>query len=106
MNKKIEIVLSGLPEVTFGEAPDSQPTPPQRRSRRMFQTVFGVAIGVLLAPTIKRFTRPLLRGTVQAGMVVGREIQEITASVKEDFEDVSAEVRAKQPAGSRRKRSN
>lgn len=57
----------------------------------MWRILFGVVLGISVAPLVKRYRRPVLTRVVRAGVSVGRGVQQATARLKEDIEDAAAE---------------
>lgn len=66
---------------------------------------FALGIGAALAarafgPALGRWTRPVVRGVVKQGIILGQGAQIRAAGLREDLEDLVAEARAEVPSGS------
>jgi hypothetical protein len=44
------------------------------------------------APRVGRASRPILTATIRQGYLLGREVQQLAESVREDLEDITAEA--------------
>jgi hypothetical protein len=60
----------------------------------MWNVALGFFAGVIFSPQVRRVLRPAVREVVKAGLVVGSQIQQVAAEVKEDLEDIAAEAKA------------
>jgi hypothetical protein len=59
----------------------------------------GIAVGAkgkdwlrAAAPRVGRASRPIVKGTIRSGYVLGREVRQMAESVRKDLEDITAEA--------------
>lgn len=60
----------------------------------MWKSLFAFLVGVITAPYVTRALKPVTRELVKGSLVVGHQLQRITAEVREDLEDLAAEAAA------------
>jgi len=79
-----------------GAAESARSMSSKNPSSGVFSTVlrilFGMVLGVLAAPLVKRYRRPVVAKVVRAGMAAGREVRAAALKVREDIEDIAAEA--------------
>ncbi|MFT3770630.1 MAG: DUF5132 domain-containing protein [Minicystis sp.] len=61
---------------------------------KLMTLLAGMAAGAVTAPLVGRAVRPLVKDLIKAGIVTQREILQITAGLREELEDITAEARA------------
>lgn len=67
----------------------------------MVELAVAFLLGVILAPIVRPMLRPVFVEAIKAALLFGDEVKRVSAQVKEDVEDVAAEVakeRAAKPA--------
>ena len=57
--------------------------------------IFTLAVGVVAGAVLSRWWRPILRETVRAGMNAETKVNEVLHVVREELQDVVAEVTEK-----------
>jgi hypothetical protein len=58
----------------------------------MVELVVAFLLGVILAPIVRPMLRPVFVEAIKAALLFGEEVKRVSAQVKEDVEDVAAEV--------------
>lgn len=60
----------------------------------MWKSLLAFLAGVVTAPYVTRALKPVTREVVKGSLLVGHQLQRITAEVREDLEDLAAEAAA------------
>lgn len=68
--------------------------PLQLAQSRVLVVLASLAAGALVAPLVGRVARPLARLAVKGGIVAQRELAGIVEGLREELQDIVAEVRA------------
>jgi len=68
---------------------------PTRGPYAMLIPILAFLLGVALAPVIRPLLRPLLVEVIRVGIMTADEVRRLSAEVRENVEDATAEAQAK-----------